>query len=60
MNWFLELKRNGRRFIAPSVPMRDQVRLPASFSVYPDFKEACIKFIDNNTSDKKKVTMNVK
>eukprot|EP00957_Ditylum_brightwellii_P209387 15361554-Ditylum_brightwellii.AAC.1 len=51
MGRFLEFKRIGRRFVVPSISKKDKDRPPAIFSVYPNFKEACIKFIDNNIGD---------
>mmetsp|Transcript_24440 Transcript_24440/g.35490 ORF Transcript_24440/g.35490 Transcript_24440/m.35490 type:complete len:361 (+) Transcript_24440:629-1711(+) len=51
MDWFLHYKRNGRKFIVPTVLMKDETKIPLIFSVYPDFKQACIEFIDNNIGD---------
>eukprot|EP00957_Ditylum_brightwellii_P071775 5456129-Ditylum_brightwellii.AAC.1 len=53
MDWFLHHRRNGRIFIIPSVSMKDETIFPIMFSVYPDFKHACIEFIDNNIGDTK-------
>eukprot|EP00957_Ditylum_brightwellii_P200035 15249400-Ditylum_brightwellii.AAC.1 len=55
MEWFVQFRTNGWRFVVPSVSMKNVDKLPLIFSVYPDFKEACTDFIDNyigNMSDK--------
>eukprot|EP00957_Ditylum_brightwellii_P039111 2956909-Ditylum_brightwellii.AAC.1 len=49
MDLFLHYKCNGRKCIVQSVTMKDETKFPLIFSVYPDLKQACIEFIDNNT-----------
>ena len=51
MDWFASFRDNGRKFIVPSVSLKDKARVPAVFTVYPDFKDACMEFIDNNLGD---------
>eukprot|EP00957_Ditylum_brightwellii_P177331 13507912-Ditylum_brightwellii.AAC.1 len=51
MDWFLHYKRNGRKCIVQSVTMKDETKFPIIFSVYSDFKQACIEFIDDNIGD---------
>eukprot|EP00957_Ditylum_brightwellii_P161207 12274276-Ditylum_brightwellii.AAC.1 len=48
MEWFIQFRSNGRGFVVPSVSIKNVEKLPLIFSVYPDFKEACTNFIDNN------------
>eukprot|EP00957_Ditylum_brightwellii_P065658 4979871-Ditylum_brightwellii.AAC.1 len=31
--------------------MKDKSRVPPVFTVYPDFKDMCLEFIDNNLDD---------
>eukprot|EP00957_Ditylum_brightwellii_P115595 8816754-Ditylum_brightwellii.AAC.1 len=31
--------------------MKEETKFPIIFSVYPDFKQACIELIDNNIGD---------
>ena len=47
MEWFVKFRSNGCRIIVPSVSMKNVEQLTLIFSVYPEFKEACTKFIDN-------------
>eukprot|EP00957_Ditylum_brightwellii_P184210 14030985-Ditylum_brightwellii.AAC.1 len=51
MDWFASSQDYGRKFIVPSVSLKDKSRVPAVFTVYPDFKDACMEFIDNNLGD---------
>eukprot|EP00957_Ditylum_brightwellii_P016334 1227758-Ditylum_brightwellii.AAC.1 len=48
MDWFLHYRCNGRKFIVAAVLMKQETKAPIIFSVHPDFKQACIEFIDNN------------
>eukprot|EP00957_Ditylum_brightwellii_P026750 2023268-Ditylum_brightwellii.AAC.1 len=48
MEWFVQFRINGRRFVVQSVSIKTVEKLPLIFSVFPDFKEACTEFIDNN------------
>eukprot|EP00957_Ditylum_brightwellii_P135376 10322504-Ditylum_brightwellii.AAC.1 len=48
MDWFVQFRSNGRRFIVPSVSMKNVEGLPLIFSMYPDFKKACREFMDND------------
>eukprot|EP00957_Ditylum_brightwellii_P025306 1914995-Ditylum_brightwellii.AAC.1 len=48
MDWFFDFKTHGCKFIVPSVVLKDEHKLPNTFEVYPDFKEACVKVIDGN------------
>eukprot|EP00957_Ditylum_brightwellii_P085087 6469404-Ditylum_brightwellii.AAC.1 len=51
MDWLASFQDNGRKFILPSVSLKDKTRVPAVFTVYPDFKDTCMEFIDNNLGD---------
>eukprot|EP00957_Ditylum_brightwellii_P076138 5788061-Ditylum_brightwellii.AAC.1 len=51
MDWFASFWDNGRKFVVPSASLKDKTRVPAVFTVYPDFKGVCVEFIDNNLGD---------
>eukprot|EP00957_Ditylum_brightwellii_P201092 15324018-Ditylum_brightwellii.AAC.1 len=38
----------GHECIVPNVSMKDETKVPPTFSVCPDFKDACVEFINNN------------
>eukprot|EP00957_Ditylum_brightwellii_P063627 4830029-Ditylum_brightwellii.AAC.1 len=39
--------------------MKEKTRVPAVFTVYPDFKDACVEFIDNNLGNISKATVHM-
>eukprot|EP00957_Ditylum_brightwellii_P156820 11935689-Ditylum_brightwellii.AAC.1 len=58
MEWFVQFRSNGKRLVVPSVSMKNVEKLPLIFSVYPDFKETCTNFIDNNIGSTSIKTVN--
>eukprot|EP00957_Ditylum_brightwellii_P209548 15362223-Ditylum_brightwellii.AAC.1 len=46
--WFASFQDNGRKYVVPSVSLKDKTRFPAVLTVYPDFKDAYVEFINNN------------
>eukprot|EP00957_Ditylum_brightwellii_P085435 6499139-Ditylum_brightwellii.AAC.1 len=51
MDWFASFQDNRRKFVVPSVSLKDKTGVPTVFTVYPDFKYVCVEFIDNNLGD---------
>eukprot|EP00957_Ditylum_brightwellii_P092044 7006801-Ditylum_brightwellii.AAC.1 len=39
------------KFIVSSVSLNDKTRVPAVFTVYPDFKDMCVELINNKLGD---------